>query len=52
MFATLKRAAKALPLPTQIERDMAYLNEAGDRYDLEARERNLGRRNLNRTLGL
>ena len=23
---------------------MAYLNEAGDRYDLEARERNLSRR--------
>ncbi len=44
MFATLKRAAKALHLPNQIERDMAYLNEAGDRYDLEARERNLNNR--------
>ena len=53
MFATLKRTLpRLLRLPTQIERDMAYLNEAGDRYDLEARERNLGRRNLNRTLGL
>ncbi len=31
MFATLKRAAKALPLPAQIERDMAYLNEARER---------------------
>ena len=52
MFATLKRAAKALRVPSQAERDMAYLNEAGDRFDLEARERNLSRRNLNRTLGL
>ncbi|WP_156886964.1 DUF3563 family protein [Pleomorphomonas oryzae] len=52
MFATLKRTAKLFSLPTQAERDLAYLNEAGDRYDLEARERNLSRRNLNRTLGL
>ena len=43
MFATLKRAAKALRVPTQAELDLAYLNEAGDRYDLEARERNLSR---------
>lgn len=52
MFATLKRTAKLLRVPSQAERDMAYLNEAGDRYDLEARERTLSRRNLNRTLGL
>jgi hypothetical protein len=52
MFATLKRTAKLLRVPTQAERDMAYLNEAGDRYDLEARERTLSRRNLNRTVGL
>ena len=52
MFATLKRTAKLLRIPSQAERDMAYLNEAGDRYDLEARERTLSRRNLNRTLGL
>ena len=52
MFATLKRAAKALRVPTQAELDMAYLNEAGDRYDLEARERNLSRRPANRGLGL
>ena len=44
MFATLKRTAKLLRVPTQAERDMAYLNEAGDRYDLEARERNLDSR--------
>ena len=52
MFATLKRAAKALRVPTQAELDLAYLNEAGDRYDLEARERNLSRRAPNRGLGL
>ena len=45
MFATLKRAAKSLRVPTQAERDMAYLNEASDRYDLEVRERNLDNRN-------
>ena len=50
MFATLKRTAKLLSASTQAERDLAYLNEAGDRYDLEARERNLSRRN--RGLGL
>ncbi len=51
MFATLKRTAKMLRPLTQAERDIAYLNEAGDRYDLEARERNLSRRG-NRGLGL
>jgi hypothetical protein len=50
MFATLKRAAKALRVPTAEEMDLAYIYEAGDRYDLEARERNLSRRN--RGLGL
>ena len=44
MFATLKRTAKLLRIPSQADRDMAYLNEAGDRYDLEARERNLNNR--------
>ena len=51
MFATLKRTAKLLRGPTPAERDLAYLNEAGDRYDLEARERNLSRR-ANRTFDL
>ncbi len=51
MFATLKRAAKALRVPTAEEVELAYIYEAGDRYDLEARERNLSRRNFNRTLG-
>ena len=45
MFATLKRAAKALRVPTVEEMELAYIYEAGDRYDLEARERNLTRRN-------
>ena len=51
MFATLKRTAKLLRVPSQAERDMAYLNEAGDRYDLEARERNLSRGGFDRTFG-
>jgi hypothetical protein len=51
MFATLKRTAKLLHTPTAAEREMAYLNEAGDRYDLEARERNLSRGGFNRTFG-
>lgn len=43
MFATLKRTARALRTPTAAERELAYLSEAGDVYDLEARERNLSR---------
>ena len=52
MFNALKRTAKLFSIPTQAERDIAYLNEASDRYDLEARERNLTRRAPNRGLGL
>ena len=52
MFATLKRVAKTLRVPTAEEMDLAYIYEAGDRYDLEARERNLSRRSFNRNLGL
>ena len=48
MFAALKRTAKMLRTPTTAERELAYLNEAGDRYDLEARERNLSRGMMNR----
>ena len=51
MFNTLKRAAKLIRTPSQVEREMAYLNEADDRYDLEARERNLSRGVLNRNFG-
>jgi hypothetical protein len=52
MFKTLKRTAKLFSIPTQAERDMAYLNEASDRYDLEARERYLDSRAFPRTIGL
>jgi len=53
MFATLKRAAKALRAPTTEEVELAYIYEAGDRYDLEARERNLSRGVMrNRNFGL
>ncbi len=51
MFTTLKRAAKALRAPTATELELAYIYEAGDLYDLEARERNLRRGNFNRTFG-
>jgi hypothetical protein len=43
MFATLKRAAKNFRAPTAADLEQAYLNGAGDRYDLEARERNISR---------
>ena len=52
MFATLKRTAQLLRAPTQAERDMDYLNQATDRYDLEARERYLDNRVYQRTIGL
>ena len=52
MFATLKRAAKALRVPTAEEMELAYIYEAGDSFDLEARERILSRRSFNRNLGL
>lgn len=51
MFTTLKRAAKALRAPTATEMELAYIYEAADRYDLEARERNLSRGQFNRTFG-
>lgn len=52
MFNALKRTAKLFSAPSQAERDMAYLNEATDRYDLEARERYLDSRAFPRTIGL
>ncbi|WP_237154034.1 DUF3563 domain-containing protein [Oryzibacter oryziterrae] len=39
MFATLKRTAKMFHIPTAAEREQAYINDAVDRFDLEARER-------------
>lgn len=52
MFATLKRTAELLRPVTAAERELAYLAEAGDRYDLEARERNLARGGFNGAYGL
>lgn len=43
MFVTLKRTAKMFRTSTAAEREMSYLNEATDRYDLEARERDVAR---------
>lgn len=51
MFATLKRTARMFHVPTAAEREQAYINEAADRYDLEARERDLSRGVLNRRFG-
>ncbi|WP_237154039.1 DUF3563 domain-containing protein [Oryzibacter oryziterrae] len=42
MFATLKRTAKMFHIPTAAEREQAYVNGATDRFDLEAREREVG----------
>jgi hypothetical protein len=39
MFNTLKNALRSLRIPTDAERELAYLNEAVSRIDLEARER-------------
>lgn len=52
MFNALKRTAQLFRAPTQAERDMDYLNQATDRYDLEARERYLDSRTVQRTIGL
>ena len=43
MFASLKRTAKMLRGQTAAEREAAYLNEAGDRFDLELRQREIDR---------
>lgn len=43
MFANLKRAAKLFRAQSATEAELAYLNEAGDRLDLEARQRNVDR---------
>jgi hypothetical protein len=43
MFANLKRAAKLFRAQTATEAELAYLNDAGDRLDLEARQRNVDR---------
>lgn len=43
MFSQFRKAARALRVPSIAEREEMYLNEAGDRYDLELREREVAR---------
>jgi len=43
MFDQIKKMAKSLRMPTQQEREIAYLNGARDRYDLEYRQRQIDR---------
>lgn len=51
MFTTLKKALRSI---SASERESAYLNEAGDRIDLELRQREVDRGlfRRNRNLGL
>lgn len=51
MFANLKKALRSVSVN---EREAAYLNEAGDRLDLELRQREIDRGMFrrNRNLGL
>lgn len=51
MFSTLKKAFRA---SSTAEREVAYLNEAGDRLDLELRQREIDRGlfRRNKSLGL
>jgi hypothetical protein len=51
MFGNLKRALRSV---STAEREAAYLNEAGDRFDLELRQREIDRGlfRRNRNLGL
>jgi hypothetical protein len=41
MFKPLKKIARAFHIPSEHEREMAYLNGAKDRYDLEFRMRHV-----------
>ena len=43
MFSQLRKAARALRPATDAERELAYLNEATDRIDLEYRQRAVDR---------
>lgn len=43
MFAKLAEIVRSLRAPTDRERELAYLNAARDRYDLEYRERQIDR---------
>jgi hypothetical protein len=43
MFTTVRKFARALRVPSAQDREMAYLNEARDRIDLEYRMRQVDR---------
>ncbi|AYD00313.1 DUF3563 family protein [Neorhizobium sp. NCHU2750] len=43
MFDTVRKFARALRVPTAQDREMAYLNDARDRIDLEYRMRQVDR---------
>lgn len=53
MFGPLKKVVRALHVPTAEERELQYLNAAGDRIELEYRQREIDRgRFRNRGYGL
>lgn len=41
MFEPIRKIARALRAPSAAEREMAYLNGARDRFDLEYRQRQI-----------
>lgn len=43
MFTPIKKFARALRVPSVEDREMAYLNGAHDRFDLEYRQRQVDR---------
>lgn len=43
MFGPLKKVARALRVPTAEERELQYLSAAGDRIELEYRQREIDR---------
>jgi hypothetical protein len=43
MFGPIKKFARALRVPNVEEREMAYLNNSHDRFDLEYRQRQVDR---------
>ena len=43
MFGPLKKVARALHVPSTEERELQYLSAAGDRIELEYRQREIDR---------
>lgn len=41
MFEPIRKFARAMRAPSRAEREMAYLNDARDRVDLEFRQRQI-----------